>query len=319
MRNGRREIWSNLAGLAGGLVVAGLCLWLLAGVLGEIDPDQIWSAATGTSGLQIAGAIIATALCYLALVLYDQIALRALGHGIPLARVFAGSFTAYALSHNLGLAPITASAARWKIYSRHGVSLGDIAKIVVLTGISFWMGVLVLAGAVLTINPQLVTGVLGVAIPDVVYRLGGICILSANIAYLVAIGKGFKRFGWKSLVLPVPSFRDALLQNGLGAVEIALASLALAILIPGVGVEAYPIVFLAYLLAFASVIITHAPGGVGVLELAVVAMMPNHPSEDVIAGLLLFRLVFHILPLLIALAVLAVNSKGNPKSESLYA
>ena len=54
-------------------------------------------------------------------------------------------------------------------------------------------------------------------------------------------------------------------------------------------------------------ILSHVPGGVGVFETVVLAALPaTIPVETAAAALLLFRLIYFILPFVLALAVLAL-------------
>ena len=83
-----------------------------------------------------------------------------------------------------------------------------------------------------------------------------------------------------------------------------LASTILWMLIPGATIEQLPSVYIAYLIAFTSVLITHAPGGVGVLEAIAIAMLPQLGTANVLVGLLLFRIIFHIIPLMVGAAIM---------------
>ena len=48
---------------------------------------------------------------------------------------------------------------------------------------------------------------------------------------------------------------------------------------------------------------SHAPGGLGVLEFVFLSAMPDAPQANVVAALLVFRLLYLILPLMFALIV----------------
>jgi hypothetical protein len=56
----------------------------------------------------------------------------------------------------------------------------------------------------------------------------------------------------------------------------------------------------ATLLGFAS----HAPGGLGVFDAAMLVALWQFDKEEVLAGLLLFRLLYYIIPFALALAIL---------------
>ena len=57
------------------------------------------------------------------------------------------------------------------------------------------------------------------------------------------------------------------------------------------------------MLGFAS----HAPGGLGVFDAAMLVALWQYDKEDVLAGLLLFRLLYYLSPFVIALAILGTR------------
>jgi hypothetical protein len=59
----------------------------------------------------------------------------------------------------------------------------------------------------------------------------------------------------------------------------------------------------ATLLGFAS----HAPGGLGVFDAAMLVALWQFDKEDLVAGLLLFRLLYYIVPFGIALCILGTR------------
>ena len=59
----------------------------------------------------------------------------------------------------------------------------------------------------------------------------------------------------------------------------------------------------ATLLGFAS----HSPGGLGVFDAAMLIALWQFDAEELLAGLLIFRLLYYIMPFTLALAVLGVR------------
>ena len=57
------------------------------------------------------------------------------------------------------------------------------------------------------------------------------------------------------------------------------------------------------MLGFAS----HSPGGLGVFDAAMLIALWQYDAEELLAGLLIFRLLYYILPFTLALAVLGVR------------
>ena len=65
----------------------------------------------------------------------------------------------------------------------------------------------------------------------------------------------------------------------------------------------FPVVLGVFVASFSIALVSHAPGGLGVLELTFVEAMPDAPQANVVAALLVFRLLYLILPLMFALVV----------------
>ena len=73
---------------------------------------------------------------------------------------------------------------------------------------------------------------------------------------------------------------------------------------PNIGFVTMAVVFVsATLLGFAS----HAPGGLGVFDAAMLVALWQFDKESVLAGLLLFRLLYYIVPFMIALTILGAR------------
>jgi uncharacterized membrane protein YbhN (UPF0104 family) len=95
-----------------------------------------------------------------------------------------------------------------------------------------------------------------------------------------------------------------LLQIGIGIVDLGFCALAMYMLVPeepNIGFVTLAVIFVsATLLGFAS----HAPGGIGVFDAAMLVALWQFDKEDVLAGLLLFRLLYYIVPFALSLLVL---------------
>ena len=73
---------------------------------------------------------------------------------------------------------------------------------------------------------------------------------------------------------------------------------------PHIGFISLSVIFVsATLLGFAS----HSPGGLGVFDAAMLIALWQFEKEDVLAGLLLFRLLYYITPFALSLIVLGLR------------
>ncbi len=109
------------------------------------------------------------------------------------------------------------------------------------------------------------------------------------------------RHGWS---VTLPGGPLTLLQIGIGIVDLWFCALAMYMLVPAepnIGFITLAVIFVAAtLLGFAS----HAPGGLGVFDAAMLVALWQFDKEDLLAGLLLFRLLYYIVPFAISLLIL---------------
>ena len=210
-----------------------------------------------------------------------------------------------AVSYNFG-ALLGGTSVRYRFYSAWGFSLVEIVRLVLMLAVTFWVGALGLCGVVFLLAPPVIPDELLAKMPihDVRF-LGGI-LLAIALSYLVlcfTIRKPVHIFG-KEFVFPVP--RIAVAQMVVAGVDLIAAAGCMYVLLPGdlgIGfIDFLP----SYLMAQVAVVLTHVPGGVGVFELVILHLTHTPREQAVFAGVLLFRLIYFILPLLAAAALLAV-------------
>lgn len=281
----------------------------LSKVLSEVSYDEIRLAMSRIGWGRIASATLFGAASYLVLTGYDVIALRTIGRPLPWRQAAKASFVSYNLSHNLGFAVLTGAVARFRIYSSYGLGVADIAKITLLTGVSFWIGVLLMLGLCLVLIPD-VAALAGYSMSRGSQATIGLAIIGLNALYLTILSRGLKEIGFRRWRVPLPTARLGLAQCGLSVLDLVFAASVLALLMPSLDPASYPQVLVAYVAAFVTVMITHTPGGAGVLELVVLTLVPDVAKAEVIAALILFRLVYHIGPFLIAVGLLVSHELG---------
>ncbi|MFN3371836.1 MAG: lysylphosphatidylglycerol synthase domain-containing protein [Sphingomonadaceae bacterium] len=300
---GRHRTKLSLAMTALVLVLAGLALKT---ILADLDWAEVTAAFAAITAHQIALSLGLTALSYLVLTGYDVLALNAMGKPQRYWRAALGSFTAYTFSHNLGFAPITGAAARWRAYRGTNLNAADIARIVVIAGVTFWLGIFLLLGVFLILFP----GALRIedrVLPHATQAAIGVVVLAGILAYLVACARQtgpLSILGWR---LPVPTLRQAFLQFALAATDIAIASAALLVLLPPESWHHYPDFLVAYVVAMVVALITHAPGGLGVFEAVILVTLPEVDRPALVSALILYRIIYYWLPFALALLLLGAN------------
>ncbi len=288
------------------LLLAAMGFFALSHLLREVHMHDIRAAWAQVGVLHLLAAAGLTAISYLALTLYDVLALRAIDRPLPYRVAALASFTSYTLSHNLGLALFTGGSARYRIYSAHGLGAGDVGRVVAIAGLTFWGGVFTLAGAMLALFPG-GPGFADFAPSPWVWRASGIALLALIIGALAWSGPSGRTVRIWKWDLRIPGYRTAFAQLGVATVDLMAASAALLVLVPGASLADWPVFFIGYILAIIAVLVTHVPGGLGVFEAVIVAALPGTPRPELIAALLGYRLVYYILPLLIAGVIIAVQ------------
>ena len=251
---------------------------------------------------KIAWAALLTAVSYFLLILYDALALRQLGRSPGFLRTAFASFTAYVLSYNIGLSVISGTAVRLRLYSAWNYTTGEIGRIVTFTGLTFWVGLLAASGTLLMaggIHPW--PGLPGLS-PH--FREVGAVFLLVVSAYVAACLWRRRPVTIRGWTFPLPRWPTALLQIFLGGIDVVVAGLVAWVLMP----DGWPLEnFLpVYLLGMTLGILSHVPGGLGVLETTLLYGRPETlPGPGVLGALLVFRVVYYLMPLGVALLLLA--------------
>ncbi|MCE7796435.1 bifunctional lysylphosphatidylglycerol flippase/synthetase MprF [Sphingobium sufflavum] len=287
-------------------VLAALGFVALDRLLHAVPLHDIRAALTGLGPRHIFLAVTFTAMSYTALTFYDVLALRSIGQHLPYRTAALASFTSYTLSHNLGLSLLTGGSARYRVYSAAGLSVADVARVVTIAGFAFWGGVIILAGAALALHPQAMDmGGVGIGIGPGPLQGIGVLLLVAVAGLLLWLGPHGRLLKVRNWSIPLPGFGLALAQIGVAAIDLATASAALFILVPGVDPSLWPAFFIGYTLAIIAVLVTHVPGGIGVFEAVILATLPSSNRPELIAALLVYRLIYYIAPLLLSVAIMA--------------
>lgn len=299
------------------LIVVAIAVVALSHILRETSWAQITAAIRRIGWARLVACAALTIASYLVLTCYDVIALRIIGRRVPYPRIALASFTSYIFSHNFGFAVLTGGTARLRIYRRAGLGLGEVAQIIALAGVTFWLGVFLMLGVALVSVPNLFAAE-GWHLPDGVQPGIGAAILIGLLAYLVFLrfrgGRAVNLFGWH---LVLPSGRMAITQFILAALDLTLATLALFVLIPGLGPAAFGDVLVGYLAAFVSGLLTHAPGGVGVFEAVMLVTLPQIDRTALFAALIVYRFLYYLVPLAIGLVLFTVHELVGRREESV--
>ncbi|MGY2051571.1 lysylphosphatidylglycerol synthase domain-containing protein [Methylobacterium sp. JK268] len=237
---------------------------------------------------------------YLCLTVGDWLALRAIGRPLPYRTVIVAAFVALGVGHSIGLSGLSSGAIRYRFYSRHGLTLAESAKMVLVCGLTVALGLMALGALALLLQPGLAQGVTGLGRPALTgVALAGLAGVGLYVAAAFLRRRPVTLWRWS---IEVPSGPVALAQVAVGSVNFALVSACLHQVLGAVSDVAYLAVASVFVIANAAVLVTNVPGGVGVIESVVVHLLPK---TDVIGPLLAFRFVYFLVPLGLGLLVFA--------------
>ena len=284
-----------------GLGAVAVASWLLFKDLRGLSFGSLKSAIAAISPARWLLAIGSTSLAYSALAWYDQIALMHLGRRLSWRFVAVASFTAYALAHNIGASVLSGAVVRYRAYSEKGLSFGEIGVLVAFCSFTFGLGAATVGGFSLLFHPQLVERFAGA--PLWLGRAGAAALVAAPSLYAVgALLRSLPlKIGGYELVYPRPPV--AARQLLAGPLELIGASGIVYFALPAAANPGFAVVVGVFVASFSIALVSHAPGGLGVLELTFLKAMPDAPQANVVAALLVFRLLYLVVPLFFALIV----------------
>ena len=299
--------WKRL-GIVASLLIVIFAVTALVRTLKGVDKWVIMSALTDIPPGNIALAALCVLGAFGTLTFYDFFALRTIGKThVPYRIAALSSFCSYTIGHNLGATVFTGGAIRFRIYSDYGLSAIDVAKICFISGLTFWLGNTFVLGIGMIWHPAAASAM--DLLPDAVNRLIGVGCIAGIAAYLVWLSMGQNRRqlgkdGWKVVL---PSAKLTLLQIAIGVIDLGFCALAFYLLIPAqphIDFVSLAVVFiLATLLGFAS----HAPGSLGVFDAAMLVALPQFGREDLVATLVVFRILYFMIPFAVAIAIMGLR------------
>ncbi|WP_074381252.1 lysylphosphatidylglycerol synthase transmembrane domain-containing protein [Bartonella doshiae] len=246
-------------------------------------------------------------LAYAALAGYDRIALQHLGHKISWFFIAICSFTTYALSHNIGASVFSGAVVRYRAYKMKGLNGTEIAILVGFCSFTFVIGTILLFGIVLILQPNIITLIHG-DLPEWLGTMVGVILLSCIALYTFGSWLQLKplRLG-KKIQLSYPRLKIVIQQLLISPLELLGAAGIIYAVLPQHADIHFIFVLGVFLASFTITLLSNAPaGGVGVLEALFITGMPNVNPTDVIAALIVFRMLYLIIPLIISLFVVAI-------------
>ncbi len=293
-------------------LVPGITLALFLGAAWAIHRElaaygfaQIAAAVGGLAPDRLGMAVLAAALSYAMLALYDPLALRHAGRSLPLRQGAMAGFIGYAFSHAMGLPLLTGGAVRYRLYAAWGLTAAEIATVVAFNGLTLWVGVAAMLAAGGLLAPDGIDALF--AITPTVARMLAALLAALLLAYVLA-GAWFRRpLAWRDWSFAWPQPRIASAQLVLAILDWGLAALTLWVLLPPVGLS-FPAFASLFTAASIAGVISHVPAGLGVFEAVLLLALPEGThAPGVAAALIAYRVIYYLLPLLVAALLFALQ------------
>jgi hypothetical protein len=299
------------------IVIGTAAIFGLTHALRNVDYDQVFDVIRATDFSTVALALLLVTASYGSITLYDWLALHTMGRkDVPYRIAALASFTSYPIAHGIGAVALISPVIRYRIYSGNGVGPMGVANICFITGLTFWLVNMTALGFSLLYEPTAISVIdhLSPGINRVIAAL----LLCGVTAFLVWSWLHPRSLGRSKWLVRLPSGPLVLVQILVGLLDLTAAALAMYVLIPS-GLDIGPFRLLAVfiaatLLGFAS----HAPAGLGVFDATILIGLGGGDREPLLAVLLMFRFLYHLLPLSIALMLFGgVEAWRNLRRKSV--
>ncbi|MEP6502689.1 MAG: lysylphosphatidylglycerol synthase domain-containing protein [Betaproteobacteria bacterium] len=291
----------------GGALLAVFALALGAGAfafaLHGVSLPALLQALLNQPPRQVAAALALTALSFACLAAYDAVGVRLVARRrVPMRLALLAGAAGSAVANTVGFHAMSGTAVRAHLYLPAGLKAGELARVVSMSWLSLVAGNMTM----LAVAELLQAASTERAGPHLAI---GLALAVALAGWLAWLGTGRRALTWRRWRLPMPSARLALLLVAIGAVESATAIGALYVLLPPDLTPPFGL-FAAGCIAVVTLgVVAHTPGGLGVFEAGMIALLSGSGRHDLLAALLLYRLVYNLLPF--ALAVLALGLRAS--------
>jgi uncharacterized membrane protein YbhN (UPF0104 family) len=287
--------------------IALLCgaVWVLRHELRGVSLHEILRELRSLPAYRVGTSLLLTAAGYLVFAGYDLVALRHLGRSLSLGRVIISSFIGSALANNVALSFLVGGSVRYRFYSSWGLPSRDTTALVLLNILTYSLGLATAAGLAFTLEPETVPQLL--RLPFASTRPLGWAALAGVVTYLILSARRtpLRAGRW---VLAFPPLATSLLQIAVSLADWVISGAALFVLFPGAHPLSYFGFFGLFILGQIAALIAQLPGGLGVFEAVMLATLaPALPAGVVFAGLLAYRVIYYLLPLAVAAALLGVR------------
>ncbi len=250
------------------------------------------ASIAGIPSVNLALAFACAAASYLCLTGFDTLAVRHVGHWLPYHKIALTSFVSLSIGHNVGVAVLSSGTLRYRFYSGFGLGAVEIGEIILFCALSVGLGLMSLGGLVLALWPDFGLGTIGLA-PATARAIGILCLALACM-YVLLAWRLRRPLSLRGHEFRLPNPLIATAQIAVGTANFAFVAATLHQLLAGA--TGYLETVAAYVLGNVTALMSHIPGGFGVLEFVIASLVAH---GDVVGALVAFRIVYFLVPLVL--------------------
>ncbi len=303
------------AAVVGVFAMVGFAIYRLTA---EVKYDDVVAALIATPWSDVALALVFTGISFFVLIFYDLNALRYIGRKVPFAHVALTAFSAYAVGNTAGFGALSGGAIRYRAYSRLDIPPDDITRIIAFVTLAFGLGLAAVSSLAGLLAAGEVAPLIGMA-PWLLRALSAAILIA--LAALVLFSRNGRAIRIGRAALTLPDSATCLRQFAITLADIAASATVLYVLLPESG-PGWPAFLAIYAIAVGFGVLSHVPAGLGVFETVIVAALGQSADvEAVLGSLVLYRIIYHVIPLMLAIAVVAVTEMRqltrHPAASSL--
>ena len=287
------------------VVIAGIAVFVLHRMASEVEWGDVQSDIAGASKLNLMLAVLFTFVSFSAVSLFDVFALNVFAKGkVPHWVAALTGAAGSAISNLLGFSYLTGITVRYRVYSSLGIDAAKVAGIFALSWMGFSLALISLLSVMLAFHPKGLSSVISLN-PNIESAIG-LSLIGILSVFYWWLSRGSRQISFWSQKIQLPSLSLASTLTLTSVVDVLATSFVLYLLLPGDVTSSFPYFFIVFVAALGLGVLSHSPGGVGVFEATLIAGLGAGGRSDVLASMVLYRLIYTLLPFLVATTGLAI-------------
>ena len=284
----------SYAGIVFFIVAAAMLYWQLRNYSLMDIARALWNIPFAN----LVFACIACFLGYVALSLYDYLALDYVGRKVSWWKWMLAGMLGFAISNNAGHAVVSGGAIRYRLYTRWRVPGSDIIKMLTFSGFTFFLGY----AAIAVIGYFLVPSDMFSQSAGASFGVNGLFIMCMSVLlayYAISIMFKNKSIRIGGIKFSIPSFSVSMVQTLLGIMDALCAGLVLYFCITPYMEMPFGVFIGLYVIAMVAGVFSQVPGGIGVFETVFMMALPETVDRaNIFGALLAYRIIYYVLPLI---------------------